>query len=183
MGEHEITGARRMEILITGGNGFLGQNLVLPLQARGDRVRVVALPAENTGLLDSRGVAVFHGDIRDADVLTEPMRGVEGVIHLAAMIGAWRPLQDYRAVNVKGTENVCRAALAAGAKRLVHVSSAMVYDMAMGRPVTEADPLMPLDEPYSVTKAEGDALVQRLIAEEGLPAVILRPATLFGPGD
>jgi nucleoside-diphosphate-sugar epimerase len=172
-----------MKILITGGNGFLGRNLVLALQARGDSVRIVALPAENAGWLHTRGVAVFRGDIRDPDVLTEPMRGVEGVIHLAAMIGTWGSIEDYRAVNVQGTENVCRAALAAGAKRLVHVSSAMVYNMAMGRPVTEADPLMPLDEPYCITKAEGDALVRRLIAEESLPAVIIRPATLFGPGD
>src|SRR5205807_6063390 len=76
-----------------------------------------------------------------------------------------------------------RAALAASVRRLVHISSAMVYNMAMGRPVTEDDPLEPLDEPYSMTKAQGDQLVQRMIAEDHLPAVIIRPATLFGPGD
>lgn len=172
-----------MDILITGGNGFLGHNLIEALQARGDRVRVLALPQENTDWLEARGVQVFRGDIREAAALTEPMRGVEGVFHLAAMLGAWRSMQEYRDVNVTGTEHVCRAALAAGVKRLVHISSAMVYDMAMGRPVTEDDPLQPLDEPYCMTKAEGDALVQRLIAWEQLPAVILRPGTLFGPGD
>lgn len=172
-----------MDILITGGNGFLGHNLIQALQARGDRVRVLALPQENTDRLEARGVQVFRGDIREAAALTEPMRGVEGVFHLAAMLGAWRSMQEYRDVNVTGTEHVCRAALAAGVKRLVHISSAMVYDMAMGRPVNEDDPLQPLDEPYCMTKAEGDVLVQRLIAWEQLPAVILRPGTLFGPGD
>jgi nucleoside-diphosphate-sugar epimerase len=172
-----------VEILITGGNGFLGRNLVVPLQARGDTVRVLAIPHEDTTWLEERGVAVFRGDIRDRDTLRAPMRGVEGVFHLAAMVGVWRPMQDYRATNVTGTENVCRAALAAGVRRLVHISSAMVYDMAAGGPVTEADGLSPLDEPYSVTKAEGDLLVQRLIRAEHLPAVIIRPGTLFGPGD
>ena len=172
-----------MEVLITGGNGFLGRNLILALQERGDSVRVLALLTEDTTWLEKRGVAVFRGDLRHPDVLTAPMRDVDGVFHLAAMIGAWRPMQDYYAVNVTGTESVCRAALAAGVRRLVHISSAMVYNMAIGRPVTEDDPLEPLDEPYCMTKAEGDKLVQRLIAEDHLPAIIIRPATLFGPGD
>lgn len=172
-----------MEILITGGNGFLGRNLTLKLQERGDRVRVLALPTEDTRWLEQRDVAVFRGDILDPKVLIEPMRGVEGVFHLAAMIGTWRPMRDYYAVNVTGTENVCRAALEAAVSRLVHISSAMVYDMAMGRVVTEDDPLKPLDEPYSLTKAQGDMLVQRMIREDHLPAVIVRPGTLIGPGD
>jgi nucleoside-diphosphate-sugar epimerase len=172
-----------MKILITGGNGFLGRNLILALQERGDCVCVLALPTEDTTWLEKRGVEVFRGDIRTPDMLTAPMYGVDGVFHLAAMIGAWRPMQDYHDVNVTGTGNVCRAALAAGVRRLVHISSAMVYNMAIGRPVTEDDPLEPLDEPYSMTKAEGDKLVQRMIAEDHLPAVIIRPATIFGPGD
>jgi nucleoside-diphosphate-sugar epimerase len=150
-----------MKILITGGNG----------------------PTENTTWPEKRGVEVFRGDLRNPDMLTAPMRGVDGVFHLAAMIGAWRSMQDYYAVNVTGTENVCRAALAHGVRRIVHISSAMVYNMANGRPVTEDDPLEPLDEPYCMTKAQGDELVQRMITEDHLPAVIIRPATIFGPGD
>jgi nucleoside-diphosphate-sugar epimerase len=176
-------GARYLEILITGGNGFLGHYLTLALQARGDNVRVLALPTEDTTWLEERNVAVFRGDIVNPDAFIAPMRGVDGVFHLAAMIGVWRPMQDYYAVNVTGTENVCRAALEAGVRRLVHISSAMVYDMTRARAVTEDDPLEPLDEPYSLTKAQGDLLVQRLIREDHLPAVIMRPGTLLGPGD
>jgi nucleoside-diphosphate-sugar epimerase len=172
-----------MEILITGGNGFLGRNLILELQERGEKVRILALPTEDTTWLEKRGVAVFRGDLRNPDILTAPMRGVDGVFHLAAMMGVWRPMQDYYAVNVTGTENVCRAALANGVSRVVHISSAMVYNMASGHSVTEDDPLQPLDEPYCITKAEGDKLVQRMIAEDHLPAVIIRPGTIFGPGD
>jgi nucleoside-diphosphate-sugar epimerase len=99
------------------------------------------------------------------------------------MMDDWRPIKDYRAVNVTGTANVCQAALAEGVRRVVHVSSLMVYGMALGKPAREDFPLAPYPDPYSVTKAEGDKLVQRLIAEQHLPAVILRPDQIFGPGD
>jgi len=172
-----------MEILITGGNGFLGRNLIKALQERGDSARVLALSTEDTAWLEECGVAVYRGDIRESNMLTVPMRGVDTVFHLAGMMGLWRSMQDYFAVNVTGTENVCQAALTAGARRLIHVSSWTVYGMNLGRPVTEDDPLEPLDEPYTITKAEGDRLVQRMIAEEHLPATIVRPGTIFGPGD
>jgi nucleoside-diphosphate-sugar epimerase len=172
-----------MEILVTGGNGFVGRHVVAALQDRGDAVRVLALPTEETSWLSERGVAVHRGDITRPEALTAPMRGVDGVLHLAAMMDVWRPIGDYRAVNVSGTENVCRAALAAGVRRLVHMSSSSVYGMALGRPADERFGLAPFPDPYPVTKAEGDVLVQRMIAEDGLPAVIVRPDQIFGPGD
>jgi nucleoside-diphosphate-sugar epimerase len=172
-----------MEILITGGNGLLGRHLVSALQDRGDSVRVLVLPAEDARWLEARGVALHRGDVRRPQTLPAAMRGVDGVVHLAGMMGVWRPIEHYRAVNVTGTENVCRAALAEGVRRLVHVSSWTVYGMALGAPAHESFPLRPFPEPYAVTKAEGDTAVQRMIAEGGLPAVIIRPGTFFGPGD
>ena len=164
------------EILVTGGNGFLGSHLIPALQDRGDSVRVLALPAEDTSSLEARGVAVYRGDIRDPQAVVAAMQDVEGVMHLAGMMGVWRPIEDYRAVNVTGTENVCRAALAEGA-RVVHVSSWTVYGMGLGKPALEDFPLLPMREPYAMTKAEGDASVQRMIAEDQLKAVIIRPGT------
>jgi nucleoside-diphosphate-sugar epimerase len=171
------------EVLVTGGNGFVGRHLVRALQQRGDNVRVLALPGEKTAWLEERGAAVYRGDVRRPETLGEPMRGVEGVFHLAAMMDVWRPVAHYRAVNVTGTENVCRAAIAAEVRRMIHVSSSSVYGMALGRPAHEGFQLAPFPDPYPMTKAEGDQLVQRLIAEVGLPAVIIRPDQIFGPGD
>jgi nucleoside-diphosphate-sugar epimerase len=172
-----------MDILITGGNGLLGRHLVTALQDQGMSARVLALPAEDTSWLDQHGVAVYRGDIREPDTLTAPMSSVAAVFHLAGMMGLWRPMADYRAVNVTGTENVCRAALAEGVPRLVHVSSWTVYGMDLGQPAREEFLLKPFSEPYAVTKAAGDLAVQRMIAEQHLPAVIIRPGTFFGPGD
>ena len=123
-----------MEILITGGNGLLGRHLVPDLQDRGDVVRVLALPGEDTTWLEQRAVAVFRGDVRLPDTLTAPMSGAEGVLNLAGMMGLWKPLRDYRDVNVTGTRNVCKAALNAGVRRIVHISSWTVYGMNLGRP-------------------------------------------------
>jgi nucleoside-diphosphate-sugar epimerase len=172
-----------MEILITGGGGLLGRHLVPALLDRGDDVRVLALPGEDTSWLEDRGVGVHRGDIRRPETLVAPMRGVEGVIHLAAMMGVWRPFADYHAVNVIGVENVARAALAEQVGRLVHVSSWTVYGMGLPAPATEDWPLQPFHEPYSVTKAQGEIAVRSMIAENDLPAVIIRPGTFFGPGD
>jgi nucleoside-diphosphate-sugar epimerase len=171
-----------MDVLVTGGNGFVGRHLAVALQTRGDRVRVLALPREDTAWLEERDIGVHRGDVRDTSTLTAPMRGAEAVIHLAAMMDVWRPLADYRAVNVAGTANVCRAALDAGVRRLVHMSSSSVYGVTSNGPVTETFPLKPLTDPYPVTKAEGDRLVQNA-AQHGLPAVIVRPDQIFGPGD
>ena len=170
-------------VLITGGNGFVGRHVAAALLDRGDEVRVLALPGEDAGWLRQRGVAVYHGDIRAGESLAKPLQGADAVIHLAAMMDVWRPIEDYRAVNVTGTQNTCRAALAAGVRRFVHMSSSSVYGVGLGRPADESFPLAPFPDPYPVTKAAGDRLVQRMIAEDHLPAVIIRPDQIFGPGD
>jgi nucleoside-diphosphate-sugar epimerase len=173
-----------MQVLITGANGFVGRHLILALQKRGDSVRALSSPKGDTTWLKQQGVAIFRGDIRSPDMLTEPLRGVDAVVHLVAETKKkWGPMQDSYAVNVTGTENVCRAAIKAGVRRLVHVSTSAIYNMKVGRAVREDDPVEPLDDPYCFTKAQGDLLVQRMIRENHLPAVILRLGALFGPGD
>lgn len=172
-----------MEILITGGNGFVGRHLIMELQKRGDKVRALSSPTGDTTWLKQHDVAVFRGDIRTQETLIEPMRGVDAVIHLVAETRKWGSMQRSYAINVTGTENVCRAVLTAGVRRLVHISTFTIYNMNVGRPVTEEDLPAPLDEPYSMTKAQGDRLVQRMICEEHLPAVIIRLGALLGPGD
>ncbi len=172
-----------MRTLITGASGLLGGHLITALQARGDDIHALALVNEDTSALEARNVTIHRGDIRQPETLTSAMEGVDLVFHLAGMMGFWLPMSDYYAVNVTGSENVIRKAMAAGAKRIVHISSWTVYGMNIGQPAREDFPMQPFYEPYAVTKTEGDKAVQRLIAEEHAPVVIIRPGTFFGPGD
>ncbi|MBZ5495952.1 MAG: NAD-dependent epimerase/dehydratase family protein [Acidobacteriia bacterium] len=171
------------ETLVTGATGFIGHHLVGALCARGDTVRALVLPTEDTAWLEQHHVTVYRGDVCQREELIEPMQGVDTVFHLAAIHGLWRPRQDYYSVNVTGVENVCRAALAAGVKRLIHVSSWAVYGMGLGQPVREDFPLRPGSDLYAATKADADKLVQSYITRDYLPGVIIRPGTVFGPGD
>lgn len=172
-----------MITLVTGGTGLLGRYFIPALQERGDTVRALALPTDEVGWLEQRGVEISRGDVRQPETLVEPLRGVTRVFHMAAMMGSWLSLQDYYAVNVSGTENVCQAALKAGVERLIHISSWTVYGMALSKPAREDFPLTPFQEPYALSKTDGDRVVQRMILHRRLPAVIVRPGTFFGPGD
>jgi nucleoside-diphosphate-sugar epimerase len=172
-----------MRVLITGATGLLGGHLIRELQQRGEHIRALVLPVENADKLTAQGVEVVRGDITDAGTLGAAVKDVELVFHLAAMMGVWRPLADYRLVNVTGSENLYWAAQKAGVRRYVHTSSHCVYGLGLGRFLTEKDPLRPDSHPYSVSKAEADRLMRRLMLNSDVETVILRPGSFFGPGD
>jgi len=172
-----------MKVLITGATGLLGSHLLHELQERGEQIRALVLPVENADKLLAQGVEVMRGDVTDASTLAPAVKDVEAIIHLAGMMGVWRPIADYRAVNVTGSENLYQAAQKAGVRRFVHTSSHTVYGLGHGRFLTEEDALRPDPDPYSITKAEGDKLMRRLMQDSTIETVILRPGTFFGPYD
>ena len=172
-----------MRVLITGATGLLGGHLIKELQQRGEDIRALVLPVENADKLEKQGVEVVRGDITDAGTLGPAVQDVDLIFHLAGMMGVWRPLSDYRLVNVTGSENLYKAAQKAGVRRYVHTSSHTVYGLGYGRFLTENDALRPDPDPYSLTKAEGDRLIRRLMLNSAVETVILRPGTFFGPGD
>ncbi|GCE13583.1 NAD-dependent epimerase/dehydratase family protein [Tengunoibacter tsumagoiensis] len=172
-----------MKVLLTGATGLLGSHLLQALQQRGEHVRALVLPVENASKLEAQGVEIVRGDVTDASTLAPALKDIELTIHLAGMMGVDRPLADYRLVNVTGTENLYRAAQEAGVRRFVHTSSHTVYGLGHGRFLKEEDELRPDNDPYSITKTEGDILLRRLMQDSKVETVILRPGTFFGPGD
>src|ERR1700694_542365 len=172
-----------MKVLITGGIGLLGGWLIQELQQREEEIRALVLPTDNTDRLVAQGVEVVPGDVTDAGTLTRAVRGIDLVFHLAGMMGVDRPLADYHLVNVSGSEHLYRAARAAGVRRFVHTSSHTVYGLGLRRPLTEEDALRPDPDPYSITKAKGDHLIQHLMHNGDMETVIIRPGTFFGPND
>ena len=181
-----------MRCLVTGGAGFIGSNLVDALLARGDEVTVV--DDLSTGRRDNLDAALAAGaelaelDIRDAEALARPTgeRQPETVFHLAAQIDVRKSLVDPAfdaAVNVGGTANVLDAARAAGAGRVVFVSTGgAIYGEGEGQqlPLDETGLIAPMSA-YGQSKyaAEGYlALYERLY---GLSSVALRLGNVYGP--
>lgn len=172
-----------MKVLVTGATGLLGSHLLEELRERGEEIRALVLPGENAERLSALGIEIVRGDITDARTLPNAVREIEVIFHLAGMMGVWRPLADYRLVNVVGSGNLYRAAQAAGVRRFVHTSSHTVYGLGYGRFLTEKDALRPDPDPYSLSKTEGERLIRRLMLESKIETVILRPGTFFGPYD
>jgi nucleoside-diphosphate-sugar epimerase len=172
-----------MKVLITGATGLLGGHLLHALLQRGEQIRALVLPVENAEKLMEQGVEVMRGDVTDTSTLASAVKDIDIIFHLAGMMGVERPLAEYHLVNVTGSENLYRAAQAGGVGRFVHTSSHTVYGLGYGRFLTEKDALRPDPDPYSLTKAEGDRLIRRLMINSGMETVILRPGTFFGPGD
>jgi dihydroflavonol-4-reductase len=176
-----------MLVLLTGATGFLGASLARALLARGHAVRAFARAGSPRDTLAGLELDWATGSLTDAASLSPAMAGVEAVIHAAADYRIFVPdPEQMRAVNVGGTEAVMRAALLAGVRRVVHVSSvATLKPRADGRPATEADAAAPAEAigPYKASKTEAERLVERMVAQDGLPAVIVNPSTPIGAHD
>jgi UDP-N-acetylglucosamine/UDP-N-acetyl-alpha-D-glucosaminouronate 4-epimerase len=175
-----------MDVLVTGGAGFIGSNLVRGLLDIGERVRVLddlsTGRAENLdGVLD--GVDLVHGDIRVPETVRWATEGAEVVYHLAALPSVARsvadPLPTHR-VNVDGTLNLLQAALAAGVRRVVYASSSSVYGDTPTLPKHEDMPVSPLS-PYAASKLAGEAYCRAFATAYGLETTGLRFFNVFGP--
>ena len=112
-----------MTVLVTGGAGLLGSHVVRLLAEAGECPRVLARPEDDIATLDGCDYELFRGDIANRASLRPALRGVDRVLNCAARTGPWGRLADYERANVLGLETLVRTALAAGARRVVHVSS------------------------------------------------------------
>ncbi len=173
-------------VLVTGGAGFIGSHLVRRLVGEGRRVRVLDLPTAPLDRLPSAEVEVVRGDIRDRDAVARAVAGCGAVYHLAANPQLWTHRRGrFHQVNYLGTVNVLRAALAAGAKRVLHTSTESILTrLRQAGPITE-DQDVPLREvlgPYCRSKWRAERFAFRL-ARSGAPVVIVNPTLPVGPGD
>jgi dihydroflavonol-4-reductase len=173
-------------ILVTGATGHIGNVLTRELVSQGQKVRALFLPGEDPAPLEGIDVEHFEGDILDPDSLASAIRDVTTVFHLAGLVSIMPGMADslYR-VNVVGTQNVARACLQAGVRRLVYTSS--IHAIALPPEGTTIDESLPFDPEqtwgdYDKTKALASLEVYKAIAN-GLDAVIVCPTGVIGPYD
>ena len=165
--------------LVTGASGFIGSRLLSTLLADGVATRVLVRHGLKPAGDRVAAYGVSLGDVTLPETLPQAVGGCDVVYHLAAGGG---PLDEARAVNVVGTENLIRAAAQAGVRRFVHVSSVAVHGRRLPRLAEETLPLVTEGDSYSVSKAEGEAVALGLGRSLGVEVVVLRPTLVYGSG-
>ena len=172
-------------VLVTGGGGFIGSNLVRGLLERGDEVRVLDnFSTGNRANLDDLDVQVVEGELRSYERVHAAVRGVEIVFHLGALGSVPRSVQDpltSSAVNLEGTLNVLLAARDEGVRRVVYSSSSSVYGTRRELPVPESSPPDPIS-PYGVAKLAAERYcISFSRVYDSFETVVLRYFNVFGP--
>jgi len=166
--------------LVTGAAGFMGSHVVAHLAQKGVRVRATARPRSDISFFEQLGVKYVAADLTKPESLPQLFEGdVDRVFHLGAICNLTTPYKDLHPTNVEGVGHITKLALEKKVKSFVHVTSTSVYGYYSGTPYRETDERHPEND-YGKSKAEGENIVFQRI-EEGLPAVIIRPCTVYGP--
>jgi len=173
MAEVKIEGRRAA---VTGAGGFIGAAVCRRLAEVGAEVIGVELDSAAAERAKEAGAEPRLADVTDPDATAEVLRDAELVVHTAAHVREWGSMHDFIRVNVGGTVSVLDAAEAAGAERVVHVSSVVVYGYTDERHQDESAHRRSVGIPYIDTKSASD----RIAARRG--AVVLRPGDVYGPG-
>ena len=175
------------KVLVTGASGFVGSAVAAKLVERGFSVRALVRATSPRTHLAGLDLEYVQGDLRDAETIRPAMAGVRYLFHVAADYRLWaRDRNEIVVNNVTGTRVMMEEALRAGVERIVYTSS--VATLAVQRDGTSVDETVPLEElkaigAYKRSKVAAERLVERMIAQQGLPAVIVNPSTPIGPRD
>jgi NAD dependent epimerase/dehydratase len=180
---------RNKKILITGADGFIGSHLTELLTEKGAEVKALSQynSFNNWGWLEYIDcldqIEVLSGDIRDPHYCKKITDGIDIVFHLAALIAipySYIAPDSYIDTNVKGTLNICQAALENGCERFIHTSTSEVYGTAQYVPIDEKHPLQP-QSPYSASKIGADMVAMSYYNSFDFPVIIARPFNTYGP--
>ncbi len=174
-------------VLVTGASGFGGSAVARIARERGFDVRVVIRKTSSRQNLEGLDAEVVIGDMRDEASMRAAMKGVRYLLHVAADYRIWaRDPGEIERANLEGTEATMRAALAEGVERIVYTSSVATLKVSpAGEIVDETKPAQAHQTigAYKRSKVLAERAVERMVAIDGLPAVIVNPSTPIGPRD
>lgn len=174
-------------VLVTGASGFVGSAVARALLARGERVRCLVRASSSRTNLEGLDVELAEGDLRDARSMGAALEGCRALYHVAADYRLWAPQpEDIVRANLDGVRTIMEAALAVGTPRVMYTSSvATLKPGSAEAPTDETQPLTPYTAigAYKRSKLVAERLVDRMVSERSLPAVIVNPSTPIGPRD
>ncbi len=179
---------KNKKVLVTGAEGFIGSHLTELLSQQCAHVRALHLynSFNDWGWLetiDTSGIEIISGDIRDPQSCREMVRDIDHIFHLAALIAipySYKAPLSYVHTNILGTVNLCQAALDEECEKIIHTSTSEVYGTALAVPISESHPLQP-QSPYSASKIGADAMALSFFHSFNLPLVVARPFNTYGP--
>ena len=177
-----------MRVFLTGATGFIGGHVARLLRERGEEVRALVRSPEKARALEQLGCELIEGDLSDVAKIRAGLEDSDAAIHGAAIYQVGIPesehLRMYEA-NVQGTDRVLRACLEARTPKVVYISTIAAFGNTRGEVVDEdyEHPGRDFSSYYEQTKHEAHQIAKRLIAEQGLPCVIVQPGGVYGPGD
>src|SRR5262245_48273729 len=173
-----------MRFLITGASGFIGGHVAEACLQRGQAVNLLARPGSDVSWLEKKGAIIHRGEMTDAAVLRQVIPETDVIVHCAAKVGDWGPVQEYREVNVEGLRSLLDACKGQASHRFVHMSSLGVYPARHHYGTDESTPLPKKHrDGYSQSKVEAEQLALQYYKDYGVPVTVLRPGFVYGPRD
>lgn len=174
-----------MRYLITGATGFVGGHIAEACARKEHAVSAIVRPTSNTGDLENLGVTLYRGELTDASLVRQAVAEADVIVHCAAKVGDWGPVDEYRQVNVESVRTLLEACRGQGLfPRFIHMSSLGVYATKHHHGTDETEPLPRWHgDGYSQSKVEAEELVMKYHKEWDIPTVILRPGFVYGPRD
>lgn len=174
-----------MNILVTGGTGFMGTYLVPLLLQRGHNVRLFVRDKKKAQDLFDNHCEIICGDIKEKDTVEGCCEDIDVVYHMAALMGHDSPseaaFKKFRGVNVDGVRNIVEEAKKAKIKKFIYISSTAAMGLQKDCIINESTVCKPYT-PYQVTKREAELFILKEIKDNLFPAVIIRPSMVYGPG-
>lgn len=173
-----------MPTFITGATGFIGNKLALKLANQGEIIHALCRSTSDISTLQHPSIKIFPGDVTDYSKITEAMQGCEYAYHLAAYARSYaKDKEEYNRINVKGTENICKAALETGTKKIVITSTIVTFGPTGKKP--ESETIKRNENVFYTTYEHSKYLAEKVVDEyiqTGLNATTVNPTRVFGPG-